>query len=53
MVEAKLEVHGLLGLLGTLVASLALSLALESVRLLFVGLRGVLGKQFKELGSYN
>ena len=53
VVEAKLEVHGLLGLLGTLVASLALSLALESVGLLLVSLRGVLGKQFKELGSYN
>ena len=49
MVEAKLEVHGLLSLLGILV----LSRALESVGLLLVSLRGVLGKQFKELGSYN
>jgi len=49
--EAKLEVHGLLSLLTTLVSSLALSLVLESVGLLLVGLRGVLGQQFKELGS--
>jgi len=51
MAEAKLEVHGLLSLLTTLVSSLALSLVLESVGLLLVGLRGVLGQQFKELGS--
>jgi len=51
VVEAELEVHGLLGLLGVLAASFALSFSLESVGLLLVGLRGVLGKQFKELGS--
>jgi len=50
VVEAKLKMHGLLGLLATLVTSL-LSLVLESVGLLLVGLRGVLGQQFKELGS--
>jgi len=47
MVETKLEVHGLVGLLGTTL----LSLGLESVGLLLLGLRGVLSEQFKELGS--
>lgn len=46
VVETKLEVHGLLSLLG-----LALSLSLEAQSLLLVGLGRVLGKQFKELGS--
>lgn len=54
VVEAELKVHGLLGLLGgALVGSLTLSLGLESVGLLLVGLGGVLSEQFKELGSYD
>ena len=54
VVETELEVHGLLSLLGgALVSGAALSLSLESVRLLLLGLWGVLGEQFKELGSYS
>ena len=54
VVKTKLEVHGLLSLLGgALVSGAALSLSLESVRLLLLGLWGVLGEQFKELGSYS
>ena len=53
VVEAKLEVHGLLGLLGTIVGGLTFSLGLESIGLLLLCLRGVLGQQFKELGSCN
>jgi len=49
VVETKLEVHGLVGLL--LLTGFGLSL--KSKRLLLVGLRSVLGKQFKELGSYS
>jgi hypothetical protein len=52
VVETELKMHGLLGLLGgALVGSATLSLLLESVGLLLMGLRGVLSEQFKELGS--
>jgi len=46
VVQAKLEVHWLLGLVAAL-----LSCCLESLSLVFVALRHVLGKQFKELGG--
>lgn len=52
VVQAKLEVHGLLSLFsGSRGLSTCLSLLLKSSGLLLVGLRHVLGEQFKELGS--
>lgn len=52
VVQAKLEVHGLLSLFsGSRGGSTGLSLMLESSGFLLVGLRRVLGEQFKELGS--
>ena len=48
VVETKLDVHRLLSLL--FVSSLGLSL--QSKGLLLVGLRLILSKQFKKLGSY-
>lgn len=54
VVETKLDVHGLVSLgLGVLVGGASLSLGLETESLLLVGLGHVLGKQFKELGSYS
>ena len=54
VVETKLEVHGLLGLVGgVLVLSTGLGLSLESEGLLLVGLGHVLGEQFKKLGGCN